>query len=91
MSKTPTSAGFGVPAVFSNRFTIRTGADHGMTRLIFSDELPGAEPADVAQVIMPNSDAAELGKLLLELVKPAAQLADDQLRPGSSDGNQKLN
>lgn len=62
----PQPAGFGLPAVFANRFNVRIDGD--MSRVVFGDALIGKHANHHTHLIMRTSDLEALGTLVAELI-----------------------
>ena len=58
--------GANIPALFSNKFFVAANAD--TTRITFAEGLGGSTINTHTAIVLPTSDAAELGRLLSELV-----------------------
>jgi hypothetical protein len=63
----PQPAGFGLPGVYANRFSIRV--DGEMTRIVFGDAIIGKHARMHTQIVLKTSDVEQLGATLVELVK----------------------
>jgi len=71
--------GASIPALFSNRFYV--SMNEQTTRIVFSEGLGGETINSHTAIVLPTSDAEQLGKLLIELVTKARNL-----EPPPADG-----
>ena len=58
--------GADIPALFSNRFYVLVAGD--ITRLVFSEALGGETINTHTALVMPTTDAADLGRILTETI-----------------------
>jgi hypothetical protein len=63
---TVTSPGSDIPALFSNRFYVVVAGD--ITRLVFSEGLGGETINSHTAIVMPTTDAEDLGRILLDTI-----------------------
>jgi hypothetical protein len=65
----PQPAGFGMPALYANRFSIRI--DGEIVRIVFGDAIIGKHAKMHTHIVLKTADLEQLGTSLVELAKKA--------------------